>query len=183
MYIHNTYIHTYTAALVKPWSSKCLVNDPVLLAKTSARGLSISVASQKSRSPVAMGGSETHVKLRSKVSATRYALPGVGKPPDFLVPVNKFKIQNIVGQLLVELKEVPEGGYDYERISGEVVISRDTVKALYDSEGKIRTHGDLQGVSDEFGVVHVYIGKDSLHEEVDDIPCIDLTNIQTPRTP
>ena len=133
------------------------------------------------KAAVSKAPSQTHVKLRSAVTGTRYALPNVGTQPDFLVPVKAFFIKEIVGPHLVLLKEVPEGGYCYEIVSetlvtavqipGDVIISEAPVTAVVDSQGKIRTHGYLQEVSDESGFVTVHIGTERLQEEFDDIPC------------
>ena len=137
------------------------------------------------KAAVSKAPSQTHVKLRSAVTGTRYALPNVGTQPDFLVPVKAFFIQEIVGQHLVLLKEVPEGGYCYEKISGEVIFSGAPATAVMDSQNKIRTHGHLDDpeVLDESGFVNVYCSMIRLHEEFDDIPCMDLSNIPTPPTP
>ena len=131
-----------------------------------------------------------YVKLRSVTSGERYALPGVGLEPDFLVPTS-FDIQDIVNGHLAPLKLVSGGGYaliEKDTPSGfirkEFELSTGVVTGFVDQQGAIRMYGSLRGICDADGFVGVYFGKDLLREEVEEVaPLMDLSGVATPPTP
>ena len=107
----------------------------------------------------------THVRLSNPSGATRYALPGVGAPPDFAIPVKAVRIEDIVGARVIKLREDPDGGYSIpyeERINAagvrqkEPMVSPVPVTCLIDPQGHPMTHGLLECISDEWGDVTVY---------------------------
>ena len=51
------------------------------------------------------------VTLRGALHGDRWCFPGVGRPPDVLVQVHKWRAEDIVGRYLVKLTRNKEGGW------------------------------------------------------------------------
>ena len=56
------------------------------------------------------GTSFTHVSLVGAPAGERYCFPGVGNPPDFLVPVRRYQAQDIKNRYLVQLSGFKKDG-------------------------------------------------------------------------
>jgi len=119
------------------------------------------------------------VKLRSVMTGGRYALPGEGKEPDCEIRARVFQIEDIVGRQIVKLTGSPGGGYSHQAGG----LTEAIVSAITDSEGGIRTLGELGTVADELGFVHVCFGEEPLREKFQDMPCGSLEGVSTPATP
>ena len=52
-----------------------------------------------------------YVTLWGNLHGSRWCFPGVGHPPDFLVPVHKIQAEDIVGKYLVKLTRKKKGGW------------------------------------------------------------------------
>ena len=51
----------------------------------------------------------SYVSLVGAVHGERWCIPGVGKPPEFLVPLRAFRAEDILGKYLVKLTRQQEG--------------------------------------------------------------------------
>ena len=136
----------------------------------------------------------THVKLRGAFNGERYGFPGVGDAStEFAVPTAASEIQEIVGQYLVALDKTLEGGLAVQRRKSSerdtnkekvsIVLSPAPVCHLLDSNGNVRTHGNLGDLADEHNFVQVCFHHTQSYEECFDIPCANTDDISTPATP
>ena len=133
-----------------------------------------------------------YVKLMGAGNGEHYALPGVGEAPDFKVPLHAFKAQDLVGKYLVPIGWNEKGEYTFKREEpgGAVELSASPVSCFLPSEIKpgqeaaaIYSYGCLSRVADEDSVVRV---KFALHEEkapAIEVPCAEVDEVKTPRTP
>ena len=114
---------------------------------------------------------------------TRYSFAGIGKPEDeWSIPIDKFRIENIVGQYLIQLEEGNEG-LVLKKERDEVVLSQAPVVALIAPDCTVRSVGCLAEVTDKKGFVHVLFGHTRLPEQVDEILPADVSDVKTPSTP
>ena len=132
-----------------------------------------------------------YVQLRGIVSGTHFALPGIGAPPDFKVPVRAFRAEDLVGKYLVAVGWNEVGEYNYKRKEpgGEVERSQAPVSCFIPTKPKpgqeaaIYSYGCLLEVADAESWVGV---KFAYHEEKLPAivrPCADVQEVATPRTP
>ena len=124
----------------------------------------------------------SHVKLANFLSGERYGLPGVGGPPDFLIPVSSFLIQDIVGKYLVVLRTCSNGELEIDRTAEGPKITASVVNGIV-YNNTIRLYGHLETVVNDDATVAVSLGTAQLAEDFEDIPCGIVDEIPTPPTP
>ena len=127
------------------------------------------------------GHSHRHVKLVGAFDAEHYELPGVGRPPDFAVPVHVFEMNDIVGSHL-HLVEVYEGKVRLAKEAGTYVLS-ERVSGAIDRNNKQRRYGTLDEVAHSDGTVRLVFGPNPVIEEYEERAIADLSGISTPPTP
>ena len=132
-----------------------------------------------------------YVKLRGLCSATHFALAGIGAAPDFKVPVDRFRAEDIVGKYLVAVGLNEDGEYTYKRkkATGKVELSDAPVSCFVPTkiepgqEAAIYSYGCLLQVADADSWVGV---KFAYHEEklpAIERACADVREVRTPETP
>ena len=132
-----------------------------------------------------------YVQLRNPFSGTHYALPGVGKAPDFKVPLHAFQAQDIVGKKLVAVGWNEDGVYTYKRKEpdGELELSDAPVSCFVPiepergQEGAIYSYGCLSQVADTDCWVGVKFAYEEEKLPAIERPCADLEGVKTPPTP
>ena len=131
----------------------------------------------------------TCVQLRGLLNGEFYTFPPIGNAPHFLIPCEKWNIEDLLNNHLVLLKALPNGGYEaaYEKLPDYVektpIISHAPVRAIIEPNGTKRICGSLLGAADESGVVNVYFGTEKVYEQAENIDCMDVEGIPTPTTP
>ena len=127
----------------------------------------------------------THVKLRGGSNAERYALTGIGSPPDFWISVDKWKPEDIIGKRLAFLARDMNGNHNYSfyEPGHEIVLSEGPVSGfLYSPLQAVPYYqGSLAHFADSDGFVIVVFGLPG-EPLVLDIPCPALDSIATPRS-
>ena len=124
----------------------------------------------------------SHVKLANFLSGERYGLPDVGGPPDFLIPVSAFLIEEIVGKYLVVLRPCSNGELEIDRTAeGPKITARKVNGIVYNNN--IRLYGNLGTVANDAATVAISLGTAQLAEDFEDMPCGIVDEIPTPPTP
>ena len=78
----------------------------------------------------------SYVSLVGAVHGERWCFPGVGKPPEFLVPLRAFRAEDILGKYLVKLTRQQEGwALLRDEATGETVLSLALVSAFVGGDG------------------------------------------------
>ena len=132
-------------------------------------------------------GSKMHasrVGFISNASGERFALPGPSRAENqWTVPVSAFDVQDIVGHLLVKLKPSDSAsGFQLARGSDGQPILSVTVQCCISRDNEIRLWGGLGALADNDGLVRVVFGDRALKESYEDVPCISVSDISTPRS-
>ena len=136
------------------------------------------------------GQSSEKFKLIGALNGVRYAWPGVGKAPDFLVPV-KFGAEDIVGQFLAPLAVKEDGTLDVQWLEPQhmLVISSQPVSCLTkvkgtvdDSELQPYSYGNLNRVVANDNTVGVMFGPEVIMVPGVDKECLNLDEVRTPRS-
>ena len=98
----------------------------------------------------------THVGLVGAHAGERYCFPGVGQPPDFLVPVRSFQAEEIINKYLVRLLRTQEGWAIHRNAeTGEPTLSLSPVTAFIGKDGRPYQYGCLAEIANEEGMVFV----------------------------
>ena len=156
-------------------------------------------ASQPATNPVPTGGSSgpasgaslvehaeehykpSHVSLVGAAHGERWCFPGVGKPPDFLVPVRAFLAEEILAKYLAKLTKQQEGwALLRDEASGEPVLSPAPVSAFVGGDGRPYMYGSLARIANREGMVFVMFDHVSPPAHFEDIDCVDLDGVTTP---
>ena len=98
-----------------------------------------------------------YVTLWGALHGGRWCFPGVGRPPDFLVQVHKWRAEDIVGRYLVKLTRNKEGGWAPLRDETEkLVLSPRPVSAFVGKEGRPYKYGSLAKIANDEGMVFMF---------------------------
>ena len=133
----------------------------------------------------------THVQLRGANNGERYALPGIGSPPDFRISVDTWTPEDIIGKRLAFLARDMNGNhnYSYHEPGHDIVLSEGPVSAFLYSPLQAeqeKSHpyyqGSLAHFADSDGFVQVVFGQWPEEALVLDIPCAALDSVATPRS-
>ena len=124
----------------------------------------------------------THVSLVGAPAGERYCFPGVGQPPDFLVPVRSFQAEEIINKYLVRLVWTREGWAILTNAeTGELTLSPSPVTAFIGKDNRPYQYGCLANIANEEGMVFVMFGDTPLLVSFEDKGCRDLDDVDTPR--
>ena len=125
----------------------------------------------------------THVSLVGAPAGERYCFPGVGQPPDFLVPVRSFQAEEIINKCLVRLLRTQEGWAIHKNAeTGEPTLSPSPVTAFIGKDGRPYQYGCLAKIANEEGTVFVRFGDTPLPVSFEEKECGDLDDVETPRS-
>ena len=117
----------------------------------------------------------SYVSLVGAVHGERWCIPGVGKPPEFLVPLRAFRAEDILGKYLVKLTRQQEGwALLRDETTGELVLSLAPVSAFVGGGGRPYMYGTLARIANDEGVVFVMFDHVSPPAHFEDIECADL---------
>ena len=95
----------------------------------------------------------THVGLVGAPAGERYCFPGVGQPPDFLVPVRSFQAEEIINKYLVRLVWTREGWAILRNAeTGELTLSPWPVTAFIGKDNRPYQYGCLANIANEEGL-------------------------------
>ena len=123
----------------------------------------------------------THVGLVGAIAGERYCFPGVGKPPDFLVPVRKFPAEGIIHRYLVRLIRTEEGwALHKDAETGEPMLSAAPVSTFIGKDGRPYQCGSLARIANDEGNVVVGFGNTPPPVHFEDKACADIEGIGTP---
>ena len=117
-------------------------------------------------------------------SGERFALPGPACEDNrWTVPVSVFQAKDVVGRRMVQLEPSnAASGLQLARgPDGEVIVSA-PVQGFIDHDDQLRVHGGLGALADVDGLVRVVFGEVRLTEAFEEIPCISLSDVCTPRS-
>jgi hypothetical protein len=129
------------------------------------------------------------IKLIGALNGVRYAWPGVGTAPDFLVPVEIFRAEQIVGQLLAPLAVSADGTLDVQWLEPQhtLVLSSQPVSCLTklrgpvdDSELQPYSYGHLNRVVANDNTVGVMFGPQEIKVPGVDKELLNLDEVHTP---
>ena len=125
----------------------------------------------------------SYVSLVGAVHGERWCFPGVGKPPEFLVPLRAFRAEDILGKYLVKLTRQQEGwALLRDEATGETVLSLAPVSAFVGGDGLPYMYGTLARIANDEGAVFVMFNAKSPPPYFEDIKCADLGGVTTPRS-
>ena len=111
----------------------------------------------------------------------RWCFPGVGKPPDFLVPVQAFLAEMVLAKFLVKLTRQQEGWAPLrDGATGQLVLSPAPVSAFVGGDGRPYMYGSLARIANDEGMVFVMFDHVSPPAHFEDIECEDLDGVRTP---
>ena len=129
------------------------------------------------------GTSFTHVSLVGTPAGERYCFPGVGNPPDFLVPVQRYQAQDIMNSYLVRLLRIQEGWAIHRNAeTREPTLSPSPVTAFIGKDDRPYQYGCLAKIANEEGTVFVRFGDTPLPVSFEEKECGDLDDVETPRS-
>ena len=114
--------------------------------------------------------------------------PGVGTAPAFLVPVERFSAQDLIGKYLIALEPCQDGFQIKRRechcptsfTKQPPLSSPKPMSGFLDQQGKHRRGGSLAAMADESGTVRVLFGDDPVKKEVEEMEPTDVSGICTP---
>ena len=122
-----------------------------------------------------------YVSLWGARHGDRWCLPGVGGAPGFLVPVHKFRAEQIVNRrYLLKLTWTKHGLAFLEDGTQELVRSPRPVSAFRGKDNTMYMHGSLANIADDEGRVFVFFDDVSPPAPFQEIPCADLDHVPTP---
>ena len=123
----------------------------------------------------------SHVSLVGATHGERWCFPGVGKPPDFLVPVRAFRAEDILGKYLVKLTRQQEGWTLLrDEATAQLVLSPAPVSAFVGGDRRPYMYGTLARIANDEGMVVVMFDHVSPLAHFEDIECVDLDGVTTP---
>ena len=129
------------------------------------------------------GTSFTHVSLVGALAGERYCFPGVGNPPDFLVPVQRYQAQDIMNSYLVRLLRIQEGWAIHRNAeTRKPTLSPSPVTAFIGKDDRPYQYGCLAKIANEEGTVFVMFGDTPLPVSFEEKECGDLDDVETPRS-
>ena len=124
-----------------------------------------------------------HVSLVGALAGERYCFPGVGNPPDFLVPVQRYQAQDIMNSYLVRLLRIQEGWAIHRNAeTREPTLSPSPVTAFIGKDDRPYQYGCLAKIAKKEGMVFVMFGDTPLPVSFEDKGCRDLDDVDTPRS-
>ena len=124
-----------------------------------------------------------HVSLVGALAGERYCFPGVGNPPDFLVPVQRYQAQDIMNSYLVRLLRIQEGWAIHRNAeTRDPTLSPSPVTAFIGKDDRPYQYGCLAKIANEEGTVFVMFGDTPLPVSFEEKECGDLDDVETPRS-
>ena len=102
------------------------------------------------------GAEPSDVSLVGAMNGERWCFPGVGNAPEFLVPVQRFFAEQILGRYLVKLSRKQEGWAPVrDEATGKFVLSCAPVSAFVGGDGRPYMSGSLARIANDEGMVFV----------------------------
>ena len=125
-----------------------------------------------------------YVSLWGARHRDRWCLPGVGGAPGYLVPVHKFRAEQIVNRrYLLKLTWTKHGLAPLEDRTQELVRSPRPVSAFRGKDNTMYMYGSLANIADDKGRVFVFFDDVSPPAPFKEIPCADLEHdVPTPHS-
>ena len=122
-----------------------------------------------------------YVTLWGARHGDRWCVPGVGHPPGFLVPVHKFRAEDMVGRYLVKLTWQKDEGWAPLRDETKfLVLSPRPVSAFVGKDRRPYMYGSLALIANDEGMVLMNFDHVSPPAHFEEKACAALDGVSTP---